>query len=583
MVEHVFFFGFDPVLSLRYCPSDDSVFLPLPGDCDSSGSAYTVTDRGSFATKRDNHLKGDRVMKERFAGTLVLAMISMLLFACAAPQVQPTKVFRPDQLEADLYEPKVDHFVVVLDASSSMGESYDGQTKLEVAKGLLNAMNQTLPDLEFNGALRTLGHHSSVSKELTKLFYGPTGYSSRGLEAGLGAVSRAGGTTPLGTAINAAGDDLASVQGRMAVIIVSDGKDLGHDTAAAARQLQGKFGDRLCISTVFIGEDPAGKQVLDQVAAAGSCGDSHAADKLASAAAMGQFVKGVFLTKRDSDKDGVPDVIDQCPYSPIEASVDLRGCWVYGTELVFDHDSDMITPAAYPMLDQGSLILKTHPEIYVRIDGHTDSTGTVEYNMGLSERRARAVMEYFIGKGVPAKGLSMKGFGMAKPIASNDTAEGRAMNRRVELTVKLETDTDVDGDGIPDDIDQCPHSPIEATVDARGCWVYGTELVFDHDSDSIKPVAYPMLDEGSLILKKHPEISVRIDGHADSTGDAEYNLGLSERRAGAVMEYFIGKGVPAEGLSMKGFGQTKPVSSNDTEEGRAMNRRVELTVTLESD
>jgi OOP family OmpA-OmpF porin len=102
-------------------------------------------------------------------------------------------------------------------------------------------------------------------------------------------------------------------------------------------------------------------------------------------------------------------------------------------------------------------------------------------------------------------------------------------------------------------------------------------VLFDFDSAEIKSEAYPMLDEASDILKKNPKLNVEIDGHTDSTGPAAYNMTLSERRANAVMEYFISKGVDAKRLTIKGFGLTKPAASNDTEEGRAKNRRVELT------
>ena len=86
-----------------------------------------------------------------------------------------------------------------------------------------------------------------------------------------------------------------------------------------------------------------------------------------------------------------------------------------------------------------------------------------------------------------------------------------------------------------------------------------------------------MLDEAVLILKKNPGIKVEIDGHTDNRGSAAYNMTLSERRAKAVMKYFVDNGIEAERLTTKGFGFTRPAASNDTEQGRAKNRRVELT------
>jgi outer membrane protein OmpA-like peptidoglycan-associated protein len=136
---------------------------------------------------------------------------------------------------------------------------------------------------------------------------------------------------------------------------------------------------------------------------------------------------------------------------------------------------------------------------------------------------------------------------------------------------------DSDGDGVTDDKDQCPNTPMGATVDARGCWTYAATVLFDFDSAEIKTEAHPMLNEAVVILKKNSKIKVEVDGHTDNIGPAEYNMMLSERRANAVMKYFVDNGVEAERLTVKGFGLTKPAASNDTKEDRAKNRRVELT------
>ena len=137
---------------------------------------------------------------------------------------------------------------------------------------------------------------------------------------------------------------------------------------------------------------------------------------------------------------------------------------------------------------------------------------------------------------------------------------------------------DTDGDGVTDDKDQCPNTPVGATVDARGCWSFETVVLFDFDSTEIKSEAHPILNEASDILKINPEINVKIDGHTDNIGTFNYNMKLSKRRAKAVMKYFTSKGVDTKRLTVKGFGLTMPVASNDTKEGRAKNRRVELTI-----
>jgi OOP family OmpA-OmpF porin len=405
--------------------------------------------------------------KYYFNGLFIL-MISALLFSCAAPQVQTTQpLFSPDTLEADQYEPKVDNFMVILDKSSSMSYKYTGQKRLTIAKDFLSAMNQTLPDMKLNGAFRTFG--TSGFGEPTALIYGPAEYSKKKYQMALDAAQRAIGRSPLDAAITAAAGDLKKSQGNIAVIIFSDGEDMGITPITAAKNMKAKFGDRVCIYTVLVGDDPAGESLLKQVAEAGECGFSVRADAVKDSGDMGDFVKDVFLAEvakpvldsdgdgvtddldrcpdtpkgvtvdtkgcpLDSDGDGVADYLDKCPNTPKGATVDARGCWTYAAVVMYDINSAEIKSEAYPMLNEAVSILKKNPEIKVEIDGHTDNTGSAAYNMNLSERRAKAVMKYFVDKGVEAERLSTKGFGFTKPAASNKTKEGRAKNRRVELT-----------------------------------------------------------------------------------------------------------------------------------------------------
>jgi OOP family OmpA-OmpF porin len=135
---------------------------------------------------------------------------------------------------------------------------------------------------------------------------------------------------------------------------------------------------------------------------------------------------------------------------------------------------------------------------------------------------------------------------------------------------------DSDADGVPDYLDQCPSTPRGATVNEAGCWSLRATMLFDTNSSYIKDEAHPLLDEVVSILEKNPQIKVEIQGYADNTGTADYNQWLSERRAKRVMDYLVTKGIGFERLQAKGYGSTRPVASNATEEGRAQNRRVEL-------
>jgi len=383
-------------------------------------------------------------MTKYYLRAVFLIMMGTLLFSCAAGQVQTTQpLFSPDTLEADQYEPKVDNFMVILDKSSSMSKEYNGEKRLTIAKDFLSAMNQTIPDMKLNGALRTFGHMASASGKPTALFYGPTEYSSKGFQGALDAAERAIGRSPLGAAINAAAGDLKKSEGQIAVIIVSDGEEMDATPITAAKNMKAKFGDRVCIYTVLVGDDSAGETLMKQVAAAGGCGFSVRADEFKTGNDMGDFVQNVFLAKvakskmakpLDSDGDGITDDLDKCPNTPKGATVNKNGCWVYAAVVMFDSDKYEIKPGAFSVLNEGALILKKNPEIKVEIDGHTDNVGSAAYNMKLSENRAKAVMDYFVAKGIDPKRLTTKGFGLTRPAASNDTKEGRAKNRRVELT-----------------------------------------------------------------------------------------------------------------------------------------------------
>ncbi len=389
-------------------------------------------------------------MKKHYLTPLFILMISTLLISCGGKKVIKTAPsFEPYKFDASQYVPKVDNFVVILDTSSSMADKYGKKEKAKIAKEFLTAMNQTLPELNYNGALMTFGHDAHLPDKSAMLVYGPTRYSTSGFGSALNATKGPSGDSSLALAkaIKASGVDLKSTRGSMAVILVSDGEKMDQAPVKAAKALKSQFGDRLCIDTVLVGDNPAGKMTLEQIAKAGGCGISTTANQLASSANMAGFVKGLFLAKpapkpapkaapmpMDSDKDGVADNMDQCPGTPMGATVDARGCWTYAAKVAFDINSDKIKPEAFPMLNNGASILKKNPEMKVEIDGHTDSMGSAEYNMKLSERRAEAVKKYFVDQGIDPNRLTTKGFGLTKPAASNKTRAGRAQNRRVELT-----------------------------------------------------------------------------------------------------------------------------------------------------
>ncbi|WP_456488492.1 OmpA family protein [Caminibacter pacificus] len=134
----------------------------------------------------------------------------------------------------------------------------------------------------------------------------------------------------------------------------------------------------------------------------------------------------------DSDHDGVPNYLDKCPNTPKGFKVDKNGCAInYNFEINFDNNSAKIKPQYMPKIEKFAEFLKNHPDVKAEIQGYTDNRGSYKYNVVLSEKRAKAVYDMLIKLGVPADQLTWAGYGPKNPIASNDTAEGRAKNRRV--------------------------------------------------------------------------------------------------------------------------------------------------------
>jgi len=117
-------------------------------------------------------------------------------------------------------------------------------------------------------------------------------------------------------------------------------------------------------------------------------------------------------------------------------------------------------------------------------------------------------------------------------------------------------------------------APIEV-----GTVVRLNNVFFDFDKWDLRPESFVELDRVVKLLKENPGIVIEMSAHTDSKGSDEYNFKLSDNRARSVMEYILSKGIPASRITSQGYGETKPVADNDTDEHRQLNRRVEFKIT----
>lgn len=146
---------------------------------------------------------------------------------------------------------------------------------------------------------------------------------------------------------------------------------------------------------------------------------------------------------------------------------------------------------------------------------------------------------------------------------------------------------DSDGDGIGDNVDACP--TVAGAKMNKGCPEVTKEVKevmtralkgvqFETNKDVLLPSSYPVLNEVVKVMMEHPEYKLAVDGHTDNVGEDEANMILSKKRAQAVGVYLMSKGIQADRLNVQGYGETQPKALNDTEDGKALNRRVEFKV-----
>jgi outer membrane protein OmpA-like peptidoglycan-associated protein len=202
---------------------------------------------------------------------------------------------------------------------------------------------------------------------------------------------------------------------------------------------------------------------------------------------------------------------------------------------------------------------KIRPELAgayaVVIIGHTDSKGDPIYNLELSKRRATAVRDFLIAGGAPPQLMRVVGMGEKEPIAENNTDEGRALNRRVEVLVYGE---------------------------ARGLdtMQFPSVAMFPPKSSVLTPEGKKLLEtkrqEARASLSR--AVYVEIIGHTDDVGEPKERQKLSELRALAVRDSLVQSGLDPGKITTVGVGSTDPIASNQTEQGRAQNRRVEVIV-----
>jgi outer membrane protein OmpA-like peptidoglycan-associated protein len=273
---------------------------------------------------------------------------------------------------------------------------------------------------------------------------------------------------------------------------------------------------------------------------------------------------------RDRDADGVPDDVDECKKTPAGDRVDAKGCTVKdadGDGVFDDADACADTPAGDRVDEKGCSLPKD-----------ADGDGVLD--------DADACADTPKGDKVDEKGCSLPkdadgdGVNDAADACANTPAGDQVDAKGCPLP------KDGDGDGVNDAADRCPSTPSGVEVDAEGCQVLFQPtkktlilegVNFETGKSTLTPESETILNGVAESLVANDSIRVQVTGHTDNTGGLALNRRLSRSRADAVRTYLISRGVAENRLTARGFGPDQPVASNKTADGRAQNRRVELT------
>ena len=230
----------------------------------------------------------------------------------------------------------------------------------------------------------------------------------------------------------------------------------------------------------------------------------------------------------DEDNDGVADGADKCPSTPVGVPVDSRGCPIDTDNDGVEDNSDQCpaTPAGVRVDQKGCIF-------------DTDNDGVED-----DSDQCPATPD---GDPVDANGCTIDG--------------------------------DADGDGVLDSLDQCPDTILEANVNKKGCAIFESTIdgvKFKPGSSDLDTNTRVKLDAAVAALLKFPDVRVEIQAHTDSQGSLAYNQNLSDIRSKSVGDYLESKGIRRDRMEVVGYGETRPLATNQTREGRAQNRRVEF-------
>jgi OOP family OmpA-OmpF porin len=359
-------------------------------------------------------------MKYKF--TVLPKAIAIMLIGIFASVLQAAEIIT----ETDIVEKVVqkedfiktaDNFIILFDSSGSMKEFVNKgtkETKYDVVRKVLEQRQKMLPDLGYNAGLYLYTPFQEV--------YPMQPYDSAKFAAAIDSLPvEPEGRTPLAQGIREIEPVLEKLSGKTAVFIFSDGTFDKLTDAKLPEDYTREFAEKhnVCFYMISSATKWDAEKRLDDMAKANACSRVIPIEAFIS---NPEYMIGALYTVRAS--------------AFVETTTESRIAGLKAQNGIFDFDKSDIRPEFQSELDEVGKFLQNHPDAYVMFVGYTDSVGSEEYNLDLSHRRANSAANYLTSNhNIDRDRIVVNYYGEANPIASNDTDEGRAQNRRVEIAV----------------------------------------------------------------------------------------------------------------------------------------------------
>ena len=322
--------------------------------------------------------------------------------------------------------PKITNFIIVVDQSGSMftNHSQAKKKKATLAKEVLLKVNERIPELGYTGAIQIFAPD--------KTLVGPEVYNRTNFKTAIDQLAEKGeifgNLTPLDAAIRYTAKIIPAFKGKTAIILVSDGiADLTDDPLKAAKEIYFSYGN-ICFHAISIADRDKGRKTLKDICAVNNCAYTEGMDILSDSAALNRFLAEVFFME-------IADEELQTLFAPPELMPEATIDDLLREDILFDFDKYNLDPEWAAFLDDAADALLKQPDVHIVIEGHTDWGGPEAYNQKLSERRAKAVYDYLLGKGIESTRMETIGYGETMPAVSNLTKIGRMLNRRSFINV----------------------------------------------------------------------------------------------------------------------------------------------------